>query len=121
MARLLLLLAVSLVATVVSAGSLLRRYEGKKQTTNLPLRESNNRNERLSITHWTSLEEPRSCLKKLRGCDRDDYELFFNGELTLSNVDVKDWSTWNRPGDGDWLKIRLAFDQSINKLRYPQS
>lgn len=41
--------------------------------------------------------EPRECVKLPFKCDKDEYEPWLTGELTLGNVDVDDWAyKWNR-------------------------
>ena len=51
----------------------------------------------MSLTYWTSLVEPRECVKLPFKCDPDEYEQWLTGEITLANVEVEDWvSSWNR-------------------------
>ena len=64
----------------------------------------------MELTYWTSLIEPRSCLKKLAGCDKEEFETYLNGELSINNVDVRNWHTYEGPGRGDYLRLRLAID-----------
>ena len=71
--------------------------------------------ERLHLTYWTSLEEPRSCLRKDFPCILEEFKTFFNGILTLKNVKIDDWKQYRGAAKKDipeLTEIRLGFDRS---------
>ena len=78
--------------------------------------------DKLSLRYWTSLVEPRECVKLPFKCDPEEYEQWLTGELTLASVDVEDWArSWNRTVDrgergivqyygGNRIEIRLVWN-----------
>ena len=109
---------IAILALVITANcqSRLRSLPGKKQTVDLPLAlevKGNKRQERMQLTYWTSLEEPRSCLMRSLPCiPARDFEPYFNGELVIKNVPVAGWrEEHDEATKKDRLELRLAFDK----------
>ena len=66
--------------------------EGPKKTVDLPLTNDISREERMKMTYWTSYKETKACLLDPYDCSLDEYEKWFEGELSLINVLATGWS-----------------------------
>jgi len=68
------------------------------------------------MTYWTTLVEPKRCVKDPFDCDLKEYTTYLEGDLTLKNVNVAEFAPVFTPGaDGkpgtDMVEFRLAFNQ----------
>ena len=70
------------------------------------------RPERFQLTYWTTLIEPKRCVKDPFECDLKEYMTYVEGDFELKNVNVADYTD-----DGtSAMQFRLAFDQHTKAL-----
>ena len=66
----------------------------------------------MDMTYWTTLVEPKECRKAPFKCSKDKYEKLFEADVTLKNINVKDWvAVYDETKKINSLEIRFAFDQ----------
>ena len=85
-----------------------KRIQGPKTTVELPLQQENTENgrpERMSLEYWTTLLEPKRCVRDPFECDLNEYIQLLEGDLTLKNVATEGWK------EGAHVEMRLAFNQ----------
>ena len=110
-----------------------KRIKGVSKTLELPLvasiaryesfdkeQRKKSKFEKMELKYWTTLVEPKKCVKAPFGCPIKDYEQILEGEITLSNINVYDWPPiYNANTNGgnkystkgnNLLEIRLGFD-----------
>jgi len=69
----------------------------------------------MELTYWTTLLEPKSCVKGPYECDLDQYIPRLEGDLTIKNVSVSRWKDeYVERTDNDRLEMRLAFSQEVD-------
>ena len=66
----------------------------------------------MKLEYWTSIHEPRSCLRQTYPCSLADFEPYFNGLLTIENVPVSEWKpVYDEESRADKIEMRVAFDK----------
>ena len=98
----------SLILTVTAAQQILK---SSPTTIKLPLTLDPSRQERMSLTYWTSLKETNDCILDPYECSLDEYEKWFEGELSLENVQTSGWNPIYSNG-ADNLEMRLEFNET---------
>mmetsp|Transcript_17749 Transcript_17749/g.27439 ORF Transcript_17749/g.27439 Transcript_17749/m.27439 type:complete len:145 (+) Transcript_17749:151-585(+) len=69
----------------------------------------------MELTYWTSLLEPKKCVRDPYGCDLDQYIPRLEGDLVIRNVkEVNNWrQDYSENENRDKLDLRLAFRQEL--------
>ena len=98
---------------VINSQSVLRSLPGEKTTIERPLaNKAGGGKEKMKLTYWTTLEEPRSCLRKVYPCRKEDFEPFLNGEFWLENVPIAGWDPVHNTATGvENIELRLALNK----------
>ena len=111
-------LAVSILSSLFSLGDARQEViEGEKTTVQLPLSKQSTRTERMELTYWTSLLEPKECVRDPYRCDHKLYIPRFEGELSLTNVSITGWNdVYNLTTETDKVDMRLAFIQELDVI-----
>jgi len=84
-----------------------RVFSGEPTTIQLPLADSN-RNQKMSLTYWTAYIETSDCMRKSIRCANEDMEAFLFGNITIKNINTRDWFRER----GDTLDLRLALNKA---------
>jgi len=72
----------------------------------------NGRPEQFNLTYWTTLIEPKRCVKDPFECDLKEYTTYLEGDLELKNINVANFEDNGK----DELEIRIAFNQHEKAL-----
>ena len=107
-------LAIILAIFTVSLEAKQKKIQGPPTTKELTLElevakdGEEARPERFNLTYWTTLIEPKRCVKDPFDCDLKEYTTYMEAQLELKNVDVSDL---DKVGKFSEIEIRLAFNQ----------